>query len=223
MSPEQAMPDLVNAITELDEPGALALVQARLEAGVDPFAIMAACEAGMRHVGERYEERLYYLSGLIMAGEIFREAVELLRPALERRHVAQTGGRILLGTVQGDIHDIGKNMLSMLLTSHGFVVIDLGVDVPPEVFIQRAITEQPDVVCLSCLISSAYESMRVTVEQLKAHREAGRLHLPILIGGGMIDEHLVRYIGADHWAVDAMDGVRLCHKLMEQRPGAPTP
>ncbi len=156
----------------------------------------------MRHVGERYEERLYYLSGLIMAGEIFREAVELLRPALETRATAQSAGRILLGTVQGDIHDIGKNMLSMLLTSHGFVVIDLGVDVPPEVFVQRAIAEQPDVVCLSCLISSAFESMRTTVDQLKAHRTAEQVTLPILIGGGMIDEHLVRYIGADHWAVE---------------------
>jgi methanogenic corrinoid protein MtbC1 len=217
MSPEQAMPDLVTAITELDEQGALSLVQSRLEAGDDPFAIMAACEAGMRHVGERYEERLYYLSGLIMAGEIFREAVELLRPALETRATAQSAGRILLGTVQGDIHDIGKNMLSMLLTSHGFVVIDLGVDVPPEVFVQRAIAEQPDVVCLSCLISSAFESMRTTVDQLKAHRTAEQVTLPILIGGGMIDEHLVRYIGADHWAVDAMDGVRLCHRLVAER------
>lgn len=217
MSPDQSMPDLVTAITELDEQGALSLVQSRLQAGDDPFAIMAACEAGMRHVGERYEERLYYLSGLIMAGEIFREAVELLRPALETRAVAQSAGRILLGTVQGDIHDIGKNMLSMLLTSHGFVVIDLGVDVPPEVFVQRAITEQPDVVCLSCLISSAFESMRVTVDLLKTHRAAEHVYLPILIGGGTIDEHLVRYIGADHWAVDAMDGVRLCHRLVAER------
>ncbi len=218
MSPEQAMPELVTAITELDEEGALSLVQARLDAGDDPFAIMAACEAGMRRVGERYEERQYYLSGLIMAGEIFREVVELLRPALERRPSTATNGRILLGTVQGDIHDIGKNMLGMLLTTHGFNVIDLGVDVPPETFVQHAIAERPDVVCLSCLISSAYESMRVTVGQLKAQRDASGQYLPILIGGGMIDEHLVRYIGADHWATDAMDGVRLCHRLVAERP-----
>ncbi|MBL8096444.1 MAG: cobalamin-dependent protein [Anaerolineales bacterium] len=217
MSPEHAMPELVTAITELDEQGALSLVQSRLEAGDDPFAIMAACEAGMRKVGERYEERLYYLSGLIMAGEIFREVVEMLRPALEQRPSSPSAGRILLGTVQGDIHDIGKNMLGMLLTTHGFNVTDLGVDVPPEIFVARAIAEQPDVVCLSCLISSAYESMRITVEQLKEKRTAARMHLPILIGGGMIDAHLVRYIGADHWAVDAMDGVRLCHRLVAER------
>ncbi len=217
MSVDDTMPDLVTAIAELDEDGALSLVRSRLEAGDDAFAIMAACEEGMRRVGQRYEERLYYLSGLIMAGEIFREAAELLRPALEGRSVAQSAGRILLGTVQGDIHDIGKNMLSMLLTSHGFNVIDLGVDVPPERFVQLALAEQPDIVCLSCLISSAYESMRTTVSQLKTLRGATGHPLPILIGGGMIDEHLVRYIGADHWAVDAMDGVRLCHRLVAEQ------
>ena len=119
--------------------------------------------------------------------------------------------------VTGEIHDIGKHMLGMLLTTHGFTVTDLGVDVPPEIFVARAIAEQPDVVCLSCLISSAYESMRITVEQLKEKRTAARMHLPILIGGGMIAAHLVRYIGADHWAVDAMDGVRLCHRLVAER------
>lgn len=217
MSDQNPMSDLILAITELDEEGALALVQARLAAGEDPFQIVAACQAGLREVGERYEQRQYFLSGLIMAGEIFREVIELLRPALENRTADQMAGRILLGTVQGDIHDIGKNMLGMLLTSHGFAVIDLGVDVAPDEFVRRTIEVTPDVVCLSCLLSSAYESMRATVALLRAEASRRNWSLPIMIGGGLMDDHVLRYVGADHWAADAMDGVRLCLRLAARR------
>jgi len=124
---------------------------------------------------------------------------------------------VLLGTVQGDIHDIGKNMLAMLLTTHGLAVIDLGVDVPAVEFLRQTLEERPDVVCLSCLISSSHETMRTTVALLKAELRQRGLALPIMIGGGLIDEHVFRYVDADYWAGDAMDGVRLCLRLV----GAP--
>ncbi len=213
MSDDTLSAELVRAITDLDETGALALVEARLAANGDPFEIVAACQTGLRQVGELYEARQYYLSGLIMAGEIFREIFELLRPALERRAAEPAAGRILLGTVQGDIHDIGKNMLGMLLTSHGFAVTDLGVDVPAAEFLRRTLELRPDVVCLSSLITSAHESMRQTVALLKSELARRALNVPILIGGGLMDEHVFRYVGADYWAADAMDGVRLCRRL----------
>lgn len=213
MSDDTLSAELVRAITDLDETGALALVETRLAANGDPFEIVAACQTGLRQVGELYEARQYYLSGLIMAGEIFREIFELLRPALERRAAEPAAGRILLGTVQGDIHDIGKNMLGMLLTSHGFAVTDLGVDVPAAEFARWTLELNPDVVCLSSLITSAHDSMRVTVALLKAELGRRGLAVPILIGGGLMDEHVFRYVGADYWATDAMDGVRLCRQL----------
>ncbi|MBL8057015.1 MAG: cobalamin-dependent protein [Anaerolineales bacterium] len=220
--PEATLLDeLVRAITDLDEAGALTLVQTRLARGGDPFEIVAACQAGLRRVGELYEVRQYYLSGLIMAGEIFREIVELLRPALEQRTAEPAAGRILLGTVQGDIHDIGKNMLGMLLTSHGFAVTDLGVDVPAAEFLRLTLAVQPDVICLSALISSSHESMRATVALLKTELAQRGLTVPIMIGGGLMDEHIFRYVGADHWAGDAMEGVRLCRDLSAaRRPAA---
>lgn len=213
MSDDTLSAELVRAITDLDETGALALVETRLTAGGDPFEIVAACQAGLRRVGELYEARQYYLSGLIMAGEIFREIVEVLRPALEQRATEPAVGRILLGTVQGDIHDIGKNMLGMLLTSHGFAVTDLGVDVPAAEFLHLTLELRPHIVCLSSLITSAHDSMRETVALLKSELARRALKVPILIGGGLMDEHVFRYVGADYWAADAMDGVRLCRQL----------
>lgn len=212
--------ELIRAITDLDEAGALTLVKTRLSAGHNPFEIVQACQAGLRQVGELYEQRQYYLSGLIMAGEIFREVLELLRPALEQRATEPLVGRIILGTVHGDIHDIGKNMLGMLLTSHGFAVIDLGVDVPAVEFVRQTVALKPDVVCLSSLITSAHASMRETVTLLRAELAHSDMHVPIMIGGGLIDEHVFRYVGADYWAVDAMDGVRLCRQLAGARPAA---
>jgi methanogenic corrinoid protein MtbC1 len=216
MSDRQAIAEVISALTELDEGTTLRLVEQRLQAGDDPLQVVTACQAAMRLVGERYEQGQYYLSALIMAGEIFREVIERLRPALERRDTSQAAGRVLIGTVQGDIHDIGKNMLGMLLTSHGFSVTDLGVDVAPAEFAARCSAINPNIVGLSGLLTSAYASMRETVTLL---REAARQHgrpLPVIIGGGMIDEQVCRYVGADHWASDAMAGVRLCLQLGAQ-------
>jgi methylmalonyl-CoA mutase cobalamin-binding domain/chain len=216
VSNQHAIAEVISALTELDEIATLRLVEQRLQAGDDPLQIVTACQVGMRQVGERYEQSQYYLSGLIMAGEIFREIIERLRPALERRDASPAAGCVLIGTVQGDIHDIGKNMVSMLLTSHGFSVIDLGVDVAPAAFAACLTEAGADIVGLSALLTSAYGSMRETVALLReAARRRGR-PLPIIIGGGMIDEQVCGYVGADHWAADAMAGVRLCLQLVAQ-------
>ncbi len=206
--------DLAGALADLRENEVLDIVQARMARGDDPLQIMEDCQAGMREVGERYSQRRYYLSGLIMAGDILRQVMELVQPAVAAQFSGRTAGRVLLGTVQGDIHDLGKNLLHMLLRCHGFTVEDLGVDVPPAAFVAGAQNFRPDIAGLSGLITASYEPMRATVMALRQSAAAsGRAALPIILGG-QIDEYVCRYVGADYWTNDAMEGVRLCQRLM---------
>lgn len=205
---------LINLLADLEEDEVLQLVHRRIAAGDDPLQIIEDCNEGMRLVGERYERGEFYVSGLIMSGEIFREVVEYVQPLIERQTNGQSSGRVLVGTVSGDIHDIGKNMVGMLLACHGFDVIDLGVDVPPAEFAAKAIEIKPDIVGLSGLITSSFESMKLTVGVLRAEAQRCQLMFPIVIGGGMIDEQVCRFVGADYWVNDAMSGVRLCQRLM---------
>lgn len=211
---------LINLLADLEEDEVLRIVRQRVTAGDDPLQIIEDCNEGMRLVGQRYERGEFYVSGLIMSGEIFREVVEYVQPMLEQRANGESWGRVLVGTVSGDIHDIGKNMVGMLLACHGFDVIDLGVDVPPAEFAAKAIEVKPDIVGLSGLITSSFESMRATVAVLRAEAQQRALSFPIVIGGGMIDEAVCRFVGADYWVSDAMSGVRLCQRLMAARqPG----
>jgi methanogenic corrinoid protein MtbC1 len=164
-------------------------------------------------VGERYEKQEYYLSGLILAGEIFREVLSLAQPGLEHELSGEASGRVLLGTVAGDIHDIGKNIVATALQGFGFTVRDLGVDVPAQLFLEAAREFEPDIVGLSGLVSESYHNMRSTVSLLKEHRsELGRMPA-IVLGGGTLDEEVRRYVGADSWTTDAMEGVRICQRL----------
>jgi len=206
--------ELATLLANLEEEPVLSLVRQQVAAGDDPLQIIEECHAGMRQVGEHYEQGRYFLAGLIMAGEIFREVVEVVQPVLENRMSKQGAGRVLIGTVQGDIHDLGKNMVSMLLTCHGFTVIDLGVDVPPAQFATQASQTRPDIIGLSGVLTASYEAMRETVNLLRAGAQPDGLSFPVVIGGRMIDDQICRYVGADYWATDAMSGVHLCQRLM---------
>ncbi|MCS6906434.1 MAG: B12-binding domain-containing protein, partial [Anaerolineales bacterium] len=143
---------LIQNIADLNENAVLSLVQALIEGQINPLDIVQDCQEGMRQVGERYERGEYFLSALIMAGEIFREVMEMITPLIKERFRGNESGVILLGTVEGDIHDIGKNNLSLLLTSYGFTVHDLGVDVPPSEFLRQALARHPDIIGLSGLL-----------------------------------------------------------------------
>jgi methanogenic corrinoid protein MtbC1 len=201
---------LAAMLADLNENEVLEIVQERMARGDDPLLIIEECQEGMREVGERYSQRRYFLSGLIMAGDILREVMEIVQPAVEEQFSGRTSGRILIGTVQGDIHDLGKNLLHMLLRCYGFTVLDLGVDVPAERFVEAAAEFQPDVIGLSGLITASYNAMRLTVSRLRA--AAGERSIPIMLGG-QVDEQVCRYAGADFWSVDAMEAVRLCQRL----------
>jgi len=201
---------LINAIADLQEETALNYVRQRLAVGDDSLLIIEDCQEGMRQVGLRYERNEYYLAGLIMAGEIFSQVMELLQPVIERQVSGQASGRILLGTVQGDIHDLGKNIVNMLLSCHNFVVYDLGVDVAPTTFAEEAVKVQPHLIGLSGLLTSAYDTMRETIALLRSRGYQN----PIIIGGGQLSEEVCQYVCADHWTTDAVTGVELCQRLI---------
>lgn len=217
MNDPNHLPDLrtalIRCVADLQENEALALVRARLERSDDPLQIVEDCQEGLRQVGERYERREYYLAGLIMAGEIFRQVMELLAPLIQVRFAGHESGVILLGTVAGDIHDIGKNSLSLLLTSYGFTVHDLGVDVSAADFLAAATVHRPDIVGLSGLLTSSYDAMRDTIRLLRTVGDPAIAALPIIVGGNQINQQVCDYIGADAWVTDAMAGVRLCQRL----------
>jgi methanogenic corrinoid protein MtbC1 len=217
MNNENPNDRLIHLLADLEEDAVLKLVEERLAAGHDPLKILEDCNEGMRLVGQRYEQGEYYIAGLIMSGEIFREVVEIIQPLMVKKTEEKSAGLIMMGTVSGDIHDIGKNMVGMLLSCYGFTVVDLGVDVPPAEFAAKAVELKPDVVGLSGLITASFEMMKQTISALRVESEKHNLSFPILIGGGMIDDQVCRYVGADYWLKDAMAGVRLCQNLLAGR------
>lgn len=205
---------LIQLITELKERQVVREVNRLLSQGDSPLGILRSCEEAMRQVGQHYEQRLYYVSGLIMAGEIMRQVTELLLPYVENHESGGASGLIVLGTVHGDIHDIGKNLLRMLLRGSGFQVLDLGVDVPPARFIEVVLHHKPDIIGLSALLTIAYEAMRDTVSLIRAETADDARRIPTIIGGGFMNEKVCQFVGSDYWAPDAVTGIEMCRRLV---------
>ena len=211
MSKTKTQSQLISAIASLNEELALKLIRERLAENDDPLTLIANCQKGLRRVGERYAQHKYYLSGLIMGGEIFCEVMQSIRPAMENQISGTSSGKILLGTVQGDIHDLGKNIFALLLSCYKLTVYDLGVDVPPEEFLRQAKKLQPDILGLSGLITKSYDSMRETIALF---RQEG-YRIPIVIGGSQLSKEVFQYTGADYWVNKADVGVKLCLRLLK--------
>ena len=210
-----ALEELRTALIELDEQSTLDVTRRLLAQGrVAPMSILATSQQALKVVGERYERQEYFISGLIMAGELFKEVLDLVQPSQEQTQSGTAAGTVLLGTVAGDIHDIGKNMFATSLRGFEFNVIDLGVDVSPEKFLAEAESSHPDVVCLSGLIMAAFESMKTTVSLLRSQEAHLGYRPPIVLGGAIIDGRVCQYVGADSWSTDAMEGVRICQDLV---------
>jgi methanogenic corrinoid protein MtbC1 len=206
---------LVTQIAELDERGVLETVRESMQSGYDPFRIIEACQEGVRLVGVQYEKGRYFIAGLIMAGLILKSVIGLIRPQLHGRVHGRSKGNIVIGTVQGDIHDIGKNLGAMLLSCEGFHMIDMGVDVPPETFVKAVLEYRPRIVGLSCLLTTAFDGLKQTIDAVK---KAGlRTGLPIIIGGSMLEESVCEYAGADYWTRDAIMGVQWCRWVIERK------
>jgi methanogenic corrinoid protein MtbC1 len=211
MSTMKTQSQLISAIADLNEELAVKLIRQRLAENDDPLTLIANCQKGLQRVGERYARHKYYLSGLIMGGEIFYEVMELIRPAMESRISGTGSGKILLGTVENDIHDLGKNIVKLLLSCYKLTVYDLGVDVPPEEFLRQAKKLQPDILGLSGLVTNAYDSMRGTIGLF---RQEG-YQIPIVIGGSQLSKEVFEYTGADYWVNKADAGVKLILRLLK--------
>ncbi len=208
----ESHPTLSILIADLQEEEALKQISRRIKNGDDPLALADECQKGIRMVGERYEKGVYYLSGLIMAGEIMHQAGDLLFPLIKNRVTGSESGRILLGTVEGDIHYIGKDIIKVLLRCYGFTVFDIGVDIPPKSFLDKTKEIKPHIVGLSCLLHSSYQAMRSTIGLLRSEVRP----VPSFIIGGLVDEQVREFTGADSWANDAMLGIHNCQQLIQK-------
>ncbi len=198
---------LITAIADMQEEEAIRLTRAMVEGGVSPMEILDAARQAVDLVGQRYEKGIYFLPELMMAGEILGQITEIVKPILAQTPAAKKEGRVLIGTVAGDIHDIGKNIVVFMLDVNGFEVMDLGVDVPTERFVEAVKEFRPQVVGLSGFLTLAFDSMKETVKALEAARL--RDQVKVMIGGGSVDEHVRAYTGADAWGRDAMAAVNL--------------
>jgi methanogenic corrinoid protein MtbC1 len=198
---------LVNAIADMREDEALKLVKEMVKGDSDPMAILGDAREAMDLVGKRYEEGSYFLPELILAGEMLNQITDILKPELARLPEIKRHGKVLIGTVEGDIHDIGKNIVSFMLDVNGFEVLDLGVDVPPAKFVEAIKDFQPQVVGLSGFLTLAFETMKETVDAIKA---AGlRDGVKIMVGGGQMDDQVRAHTGADAYGRNAMAAVKM--------------
>lgn len=196
--------ELVQAIADLNEKEAVALTRSLLEKGVSPLEVLDDCRAAMQIVGERFEAKQAFIPELIFAGEILKQITEIVKPYLQREAAAgKKLGKVVIGTVQGDIHDIGKNIVVFMLEINGFDVTDLGVDVPADRFVQAVKENGAGIVGLSGFLTVAYEPMKQTVQALRSAVPG----VKIMIGGGPINEQIREYTGADAWGKSAVDAV----------------
>jgi 5-methyltetrahydrofolate--homocysteine methyltransferase len=199
--------ELVDAIADMRDEEAIELAGRLLNGGTPPGEILEDCRKAMAIVGKRFEDEEYFIPELILAGETLRAISEIVKPRMAGGAEPVKNGRIVLGTVQGDIHDIGKDIVSFMLDVNGFEVFDLGVDVAPETFVAKVREVHPEVVALSGFLTLSFDAMKETVEALeKADLRDG---VKIMIGGGTVDNNVREYSRADAYGDTAADAVKL--------------
>ncbi len=202
---------LTELIIELEVDDIEEAVKNALDEGKDPFDVLNALTKGMDEVGRRYEEKEYYLTELVLAGETMKEAFKVLQPALAAADRSESKVKIIIATVKGDNHDIGKNILGSLLLSSGFEVIDLGMDIDENVIVDKVKETGATIVALSSLLTMTVEAIKKVHEALKA--EGIRDTVKLVVGGAPLNMELAKKLGADDFADDAVDGVRHIKKL----------
>jgi 5-methyltetrahydrofolate--homocysteine methyltransferase len=199
--------ELAKLLSDLKEPEALKFVEKALGEKVDPEVLLGEAKEGMNIVGQRFASEEYFIPDLIFSGEILKGIVKMLEPHLKKGEEAKRLGKVIIGTVNGDIHDIGKDLVVFMLDVNGFEVIDLGIDVPVRKFVDTIRETGSKVVGLSGFLTLAFQSMKDTIDAII---EAGlRDDIKIMIGGGQIDEQVKGFTGADAYGKDAMEAVKL--------------
>lgn len=206
------MKEISDALADLEEDKVLKLVKEKLDANEDPFKILEACRKGIADIGNQSIEGTAFLTDLIMAGEIFKEALELLMPKLVISE-SEIKGKVVIGTVEGDIHNIGKNIAITFLKAAGFDVTDLGVDVLPQKFVDAIKEHKPQVVGLSGLLTLSIEPMKKTIESISDANL--REEIKIIVGGERMDQGVCEHVGADAWVNDAVEGVKIIKNWIE--------
>ena len=197
--------ELINAITDMREEDAVKIATELLNKGTDPLVILEDCRVAMETIGKRFETGESFIPELILAGEMLTQISAVVKPHMKQQAAQKKSAKVVIGTVQGDIHDIAKDIVAFMLDVNGFDVTDLGVDVPPAKFVEAVKTTDAKIVGLSGFLTLAYDPMKFTVAALK---EAG-LNVKVMIGGGQIDDQIRIYTGADAYGKDAMTAVAL--------------
>jgi methanogenic corrinoid protein MtbC1 len=194
---------------------AIEVVKEAIKSGEDPFAILTACREGMEEVGKRFETGEFFLSELIYSAEVFKQVSDILEPRLlEGLAEADSKGVVVFGTPLGDIHDLGKNLIITVMRSQGFTVHDLGVDVPPQRFIDEIQRTDALILAMSALITPAFVSMKEVISLLK---EKGlRERTFVIIGGGVTTEFARKELGADAQTLDPTEAIKLCREYMKK-------
>lgn len=201
---------LINLMADLQEEETMKMVGELIEAGSDPVAILDDARKAMELVGKRFEQCDYFIPDLMMAGEILQGISKVVKPRIKQAQVGSRKGKVLVGTVAGDIHDIGKDIVTFMLDVSGYDVLDIGIDVPVETFVEKTREFKPQVVALSGFLTLAFDSMKQTVEALE--RAGLREGLKIMIGGGQMDDEVRKYVRADAYGKDAVAAVNLCRE-----------
>ena len=209
MSAELVM--IEKMLGELEEDRLLEAVKKSLSAGDDPMAIVESCRNGMEEVGRRFSAEEYFVSELIVSAELFNSVMKVLGPSLAANADGGPKTKVVIGTVKGDVHDIGKDIVVAMLRCNGFEVYDVGVDAPPQVFVDKVLETGAQVVGLSGLLTLAFGPMEETVKALKQAGSKAR----VMIGGGMTNDMVKEKVGADAWGHDAMEAVRLARSFSE--------
>lgn len=201
---------LTQAVGDLDEPAVVEMLEAFVATNPgseEAYSIVGACQQGMAIVGDLFEKNEYFVGDLIFAGELLTKSIDILKPVLGGED-SQKIGSIVVGTVEGDLHDIGKNIFASMIEAAGFEVYDLGIDVPPSAFVEKVKEVKPQIVGMSGVLTLAIDSMKATVDALK---EAGvRDNIKIIIGGNPVTEDACKQIGADAFTTNAAEGVKQC-------------
>ena len=207
--------DLVSILADLKEEEALRIVRERLDKGEDPLKILDDSRKAVEIVGKRFADSEYFIPDLVYSGEILNEITEIVKPKLKKAIEVKRLGEVIIGTVAGDIHDIGLNIVGFMLDVNGFEVHNLGIDVPTQRFVDRIEATKAKIVGLSGFLTLAFDSMKETVEAIQA---AGlRDKVKIMIGGGQIDDEIRKYTGADAYGRDAMAAVALAKEWVGDR------
>ena len=197
--------ELITAIAEMNEEEALALTRQLIKDGATPVAILEDCKVAMEEVGRRFEKGEYFIPELILAGEMLSQIAAIVKPRIQQGAGEKKLGTVVFGTVAGDIHDIAKDIVEFMLDINGFQVVDLGVDVPVEKFVEAVKSSGAKIVGLSGFLTLAYDPMKATTAAVKAVDP----EVKVMIGGGQIDEQIREYTGADAYGKDAMAAVAI--------------